>query len=154
MWWWLRPWIATREQGISVRPPTRLFATKPALDWPRRSAWRNAGRGRRCDSRNSRDPGGNLFFQMEGAEGWRCYQHLGLSGINWHKLYSLVRIRSGWRLAPEVVGFAGFRGQADRRRGRVDRSPSNGQICSAACLKRREVMTFLRPRCLEVLCRV
>lgn len=118
MWWWLRPWIATREQGISVRPPTRLFATNPALGWPRRSVWRNAGRGRRCNSRNSRDPGGNLFFQMEGAEGWRCYQHLGLSGINWHKLYSCVRIRSG--LGPEVVALAGVRGEADRRRGRVD----------------------------------
>ena len=57
---------------------------------------------------------------MECAEGRGCYQHWGFRGINWHKLYSCVRIRSGRRLAPEVVGFAGFRGEADRRRGRVD----------------------------------
>jgi hypothetical protein len=49
---------------------------------------------------------GNSFFQMECAEGRGCWQHLGFSGINWHKLYSCARIRSARRLGPEVVGFA------------------------------------------------
>jgi hypothetical protein len=68
---------------------------------------------------------------MEGAEGCRCYQHLGLSRINWHKLYSCVRIRSGRRLDSEVVGFAGVRGEADRRRGRVDHT-LEFRLCAGA----------------------
>jgi hypothetical protein len=66
---------------------------------------------------------------MEGAEGCRCYQHLGLSGISWHKLYSCVRIRSG--LGPEVVALAGVRGEADRRRGRVDHT-LKFRLCAGA----------------------
>jgi hypothetical protein len=68
---------------------------------------------------------------MECAEGRGCHQHLGLRGINWHKLYSCVGIRSGRRLGPEVVGFAGFRGEADRRRGRVDHT-LQFRLCASA----------------------
>ena len=61
---------------------------------------------------------------------------MGLRGINWHKLYSCVRIRSGRRLGSEVVGFASFRGEADRRRGRVNhtlefRLCANAQVAIA-----------------------
>ena len=74
---------------------------------------------------------GNSFFQMECAEGRGCWQHLGLRGINWHKLYSCARIRSARRLGPEVVGFAGFRSEADRCCGRVDHT-LEFRLCAGA----------------------